>query len=166
MTRRFSSSLIGAAIAAVALSSCGTLDTSAAAVVNGLTLTHDQLVVVAQSPLAGGPILGPAVEGDATRRIITVWVRNAALEGSGIIDGVDLEAVRAEIAAALGPQFEESDPFAQDLLIRNQAVIEAIEQGLADEEAAIELVTSAEVEIDARYGRWSPDDLAVVPFGG
>lgn len=159
-----------AAITGVAtLSGCATFDDAdVAARVGERSLTDDQVAAVANSPIAEGAVTGGedgTLDGEVARRIVTVWVRNAALADQPFLADIDLDALRAQLASELGDAFTAADEFSQQLLVDNAAVSTAIQQGIISEEDAFALVSEAEVEVDARYGTWDAERLEVVALG-
>ena len=72
--------LLAAPLAVLSLVGCSAVDRAdVAATVGDRVLTDDQVLAVANSPVAGGPLDGTVAQGELARRIVTLWVRNAAL---------------------------------------------------------------------------------------
>ena len=167
--RRTALTLLAAVTGVAALSGCATFDDAdVAARVGDRSLTDDQVAAVANSPIAEGAVSGGedgTLDAEVARRIVTVWVRNAALADAPFLAEIDLDDVRVQLSSELGDAFITADEFSQQLLIDNAAVSTAIQQGLIDEADAFALVSAAEVDVDARYGTWDAERLEVVALG-
>ncbi|MFZ9629270.1 MAG: hypothetical protein ACO3C1_07940 [Ilumatobacteraceae bacterium] len=159
--------LFAVPLAGLALVGCGVVDrVDEAARVGDRVLTNEQVQAVANSPVAGGPLDGTVAQGDLARRIVTLWIRDAALADEDWFATIDAAQVRADLEAQGGEAFITSDAFTQQLLVDNGIVLQAVNRQLISEEEALALVAAAEVEVDARYGRWDPTSYEVVALAG
>lgn len=150
-----------AAIALVACGSTGSDDVVAR--VGDAVLTRDDLIVIARSPLAGDTADDATLDGDLARRIITVWVRNTAVVGSGVLDGVDADEIRQRLAAE--EIFLASPPAAQQLLIDNARMTTAVDEGTVSEDDVQRIVASAAIDITSRFGAWDTESFSVLAIG-
>lgn len=159
--------LLAVPVAALALGGCSAIDRAdEAARVGDHVLTDEQVLAVANSPVAGGPLTGTTADGELTRRIVTIWIRDTALSDTDWFAKVDAAKVRSDLEAQGGEAFTTSDAFTQQLLVDNGVVLEAINQQLITEDEALALVDTADIEVDSRYGTWDPATYEVVALGG
>lgn len=160
--RRSIAALVAAPLAVLALAGCGSVSgRDEVARVGDEVLTVDMLRTVANSPAAGGPLETSAAPANLTRSVITLWVRNTVLSQEPWFGQVDADAVRAQLDAELGVGFSESDEVTKGLLIDNAITIMAVNAGLVTADDALAAITSAEVYVSPRYGRWEPSSAEV-----
>lgn len=161
--------IVSGLTAASLLSSCTTFKQNNVAVrLNGDSLTTDHLSDMARSDLwatylQSGIVNGMA-SGDAARNVLTAWLKLQLLEQSGVFDGVDRLAVSATLEQTNGSTWAAAPAEMRDLLVRNEAARQLTTNGQLDPARALAPLATADVFVDARYGRWDPASFSVVPL--
>lgn len=160
--RRSAVALVLAPLAALVLAGCGTISSrDEVARVGDQVLTLDMLTVAANSAAAGGPLETTTAPGNLTRGIITVWVLNVALSQEPWFTEVDAASVIAELEADPDLPFAMLDPFTQQLIVGQSITVTAVNSGLVTIEELQALLSSVDVSIASRYGRWNPSTAEV-----
>jgi len=159
----------GLVAACLLLSSCATFKQNNVAVrLNGDTLTTDHLSDMARSDLYAkylqSGIVGGVASGNTTRDVITVWLKLQVLEQSGVFDNVDRGALSATLQQSNTDIWDAAPSEMRDLLVRNAAASQLANNGQLDGPTALAPLATADVFVDARYGRWDPATLSVVPL--
>jgi len=165
VSRRLSTILIPA-VAILAASSlgagCSTVDNDAAARVNDTELSPEALTDLVE--VLGQ---GEVTNGDAVRSTIQTWVLVEVAGAQFEADGTQLtdeEVAAAETVLNDGlPGFADLSQSTQDILVRAQATLEAI-NGITDGAAFVELATeNADIYIAPRFGQFD-STVGVIPL--
>lgn len=151
------------------LSSCATFKQNNVAVrLNGDSLTTDHLSDMARSQLYAtvlqSGVVGGVANGDAERNVLTAWLKLQLLEQTGVFDSVDRAAVTATLEQTNGASWTAAPAELRDLLVLNEAARQLATAGTLDPPTALAGLATADVFVDARYGRWDPTTISVVPL--
>ena len=122
-------------------------------------VSSDLFADVLQSPVVDG-----LASGDATRNVINGWLKLQFLEQSGVFKDVDRTGVASELEQSKGAIWGDAPSVLRDLLVLNEAAGQLSASGAFDAPTALQPLTTAEVFIDPRYGRWDSVSSSVVPL--
>jgi hypothetical protein len=135
---------------------------------NGDSLTNSELSAMVSSDLFAAvlqsPVVNGLVSGDATRNVIDGWLKLQLLDQSGVFNDVDRNGVAAELEQSNGAIWGDAPAVLRDLLVLNEAARQLSASGSFDAPTALQALTTAEVFIDPRYGRWDSVNSSVVPL--
>jgi hypothetical protein len=150
-------------------SSCATFKQNDVAVrLNGHSLTTKHLSDMARSDLYAtylqSGIVDGLANGDAARNVLTAWLKLELLDQAGVFAGVDRSAVSATLEQANGASWAAAPVELRDLLILNEEARQLTTNGTLDPPTALARLATADVYVDARYGRWDPATISVVPL--
>jgi hypothetical protein len=155
--------------ASFALSSCsGSNQNAVAASVNGDSLSNSELSAMVSSDLFADVLQSPVVDGlasgEAIRTVINGWLKLQLLEQSGVFKDVDRNGVASELEQSKGAIWGDAPAVLRDLLVLNEAARQLSASGSLDAPTTLKALTTAEVFIDPRYGRWDSVNSSVVPL--
>lgn len=161
--------VISGLLAVGLLSSCSTFKQNNVAVrLNGDSLTTDHLSDMARSQLYAtvlqSAIVGGVADGDAARNVLTAWLKLHMLEQTHVFDGVDRAAITTALQQTDGAAWSAAPADMRDLLLLNEAARQLTTSGELDPPTALVGLAKANVYVDARYGRWDPTTISVVPL--
>ncbi len=171
MTRRFAV-LVGALVAAAALSSCTTFDNKdLAATVNGEELSMAELQALVESP-GLATVVNPQgtalTDGERQRLYTTVWVYVETARQGKLFDSVtDADATQV-LAAEVGAGWDAGDDDTDRFLLDIVRYVIARNDALAPDAALGSAREDAKVWISSKVGAWllgPEDDDVVLPFG-
>ncbi len=114
---------------------------------------------VLQSPVVNG-----LADGDATRNVINGWLKLQLLEQSGVFEDVDRNGVAAQLEQSNGEIWTDAPIVLRDLLVLNEAARQLTASGSLDAPTSLQDLTTAEIFVDPRYGRWDSVSSSVVPL--
>jgi hypothetical protein len=149
-----------ALVAVLGLTSCSTLSSNDdVASVGSHELTRDDLQSLLDSDLSAEVLRSQVVDGEASgdsaRTVISAWLLLTAAEDAGAISRSDT----ADIETTLQSAYENWDAGPQvmkDLLIADQLLGAKAQDGTLGQDALIDIMAAADIEVDARYGYWDP----------
>ncbi len=157
-------------LAIASLTSCATFrHNDAAATVNGHTLTQDQLGAMASSPIGTDLLkespVGGMMTGGGARALLGGWIGLHAIDDAGLVDQPTKDDARKQISEQYGEQWTSTPTEMQDLAVLNGAIGFLAKNNQLDQQAVKAAVSSADVVVDPRYGRWDPSKALVVALG-
>ena len=152
------------------LTSCATFrHNDAAATVNGVTLSQDELGAMANSPVGADLLqespVGGTMTGASTRALLGGWIGLHAIDDAGLVDQSTKDDARRQISEQYGEKWALSPPQMQDLAVLNGAISFLAQNNKIDQEAVKVAVSTATVSVDPRYGRWDPASSTVLALG-
>ena len=153
-------------MAAVSFSSCATFDRNeVAAEVNGAELTNDDLTNLASSDrLLLLFSATPPDDGGRERFVATLWVFLQAANEIGALDAITDDDVIPSLDQAFGNDWR-TGALAEATLIDAVKFKALNDQQLLPVDDIRVALSESDIWVSSRIGGWSPDDLAILPFG-
>jgi hypothetical protein len=163
------SAVLAAALAVITLSSCATFNRNdVAARVDGVSLSNAQLSEIVRSDLYAtvlqSGIVNGVANGDAMRNLLDGWLKLQLLEESGAFKTVNRATVGAGLAQSNGASWTSAPQSLRDLLVLNEAASQLRTSGALNTDVALQKLSTAQIYVDPRYGRWDPATASVVPL--
>jgi hypothetical protein len=154
--------------AVVGLTSCSTLSSNDdVASVNGKHLSQDDLREMLESDLGqallqDGPVDG-VISGETTRGLITVWLQTSIIRESGAVTDEARTAAESRLSTSQA-SWDIAPQEMRDVAVEYIAAQTLAQTGSIDSQELTDLIQSADIDIDSRYGWWDRETLAVLAF--
>ncbi|HQV57482.1 MAG TPA: hypothetical protein PKV27_05690 [Ilumatobacteraceae bacterium] len=152
----------------LAASSCATFDQNRVAEVGATKLSRTDLDAMLTSKLShtllGIDETNGAVDGEATRTLLTVWAQTQIVK-QAIDTPLDTAATEQSTATQYGEDWQAAPQTLRDLVVDYAVINEQANAGTLDRQTVSEAIKNTTVYVDARIGTWDHTAGKVVAVG-